>query len=319
MSAAITFGPVPSRRLGRSLGINNIVAPKVCSYACVYCQVGKTAVHTLERQPFYGPEEIFNQVRNHLKRSDGEDQPDYLTFVANGEPTLDTNLGATIRRLKIFDIPIAVITNATLLHIPGVVQALLEADWVSVKVDAADETTWRRVNLPVKEINFALQLQSITAFARRFGGKLCTETMLVSGRNDAGHQLETTARFVASVKPAVAYLSVPTRPPAVKLTKAPDEEVLNHAWNLFNQAGINTELLTGFEGTTTGYTGNAETDILSITAVHPLRHDMLEELLHNDNAPAGTVEKLLDEGRIKAIEYNSHIFYLRSLKKNSKK
>jgi len=154
MNAPITFGPIPSRRLGRSLGINNIVAPKVCTYACVYCQVGKTAVHTMDRREFYGPEEIYTRVRNHLKRSDGEDQPDFLTFVANGEPTLDLNLGRSIHRLKTFGIPIAVITNATLLHEPDVVQALLQADWVSVKMDAADETTWRRVNLPVKELNF---------------------------------------------------------------------------------------------------------------------------------------------------------------------
>lgn len=318
MNAAITFGPVPSRRLGRSLGINNIVAPKVCTYGCVYCQVGKTAVHTQLRQEFYGPEEIYTQVRNHLKRSDGEDQPDYLTFVANGEPTLDANLGRSIQRIKTFGIPIAVITNGSLLHEPDVVQALLQADWVSVKMDAADETTWRRINLPVKGLAFDTLLKSVTTFAHRFHGTLCTETMLIDQKNDTSDHLNRLAALIAKLEPAISYLSVPTRPPSVKSVKGPNEQQLTHAWDIFTSHGINTELLTGFEGTDTGFSGNAAADILSITAVHPLRADMMEELLRHDKAGFEVVELLLRQGNIAAIQHNDHTFYLRTLKKNKK-
>lgn len=315
MSTSVVFGPVPSRRLGRSLGINNIMAPKVCSYACIYCQVGKTASHTCTRQGFYGPEAIYNQVRNHLKLSDGENQPDYLTFVANGEPTLNINLGRTIQRLRTFGIPIAVITNSTLLHDREVVQALMLVDWVSVKIDAADEATWRAINLPVKGMNFAFQIAAIRSFAKRYKGILCTETMLVEGKNDSENQLDKLAEIIAPLHPRVAYLTIPTRPPSVKATKAPGEEQVTLAWNLFTAKNIKTELLTGFEGTATGFTGNAETDILNITAVHPLRDDMLEELLANDKSGFDTVERLISAGKLKSVDYNSHKFFIRRFKK----
>jgi len=316
MNTGITFGPVPSRRLGRSLGINNIVAPKVCSYACVYCQVGKTAVHTAKKQAFYGPEEIFAQVRRHLMRIKDDNLPDYITFVANGEPTLDINLLLSINRLKTFGIPVAVITNATMMHDAEVVEALLEADWVSVKVDAADEDTWRRINLPVKTLDFDVHLASISAFAEQFAGTLCTETMIVAQKNDSDLQIQAIADFVMNIEPSVAYLSVPTRPPAVKSVKTPNEEQLAMAWDIFTSHGMHTEFLTGFEGTSTGFTGHAEADILGITAVHPLRHDMLAELLRNDKAGFEVVESLLTKGILTAVKHKSHIFYLRTLKKN---
>jgi len=315
MSTSVVFGPVPSRRLGRSLGINNIVAPKVCSYACIYCQVGKTSTHTCVRQGFYGPEEVYNQVRNHLKLSDGEDQPDYLTFVANGEPTLDINLDRTIQRLRTFGIPIAVITNATLLHDAEVTRALMQVDWVSVKIDAADEATWRTINLPVKGMNFALHIAAIRSFAKRYKGILCTETMLIEGKNDSENHLHKLAEIIAPLHPGVAYLSIPTRPPSVRATRAPEEEQITLAWNIFTAKKINTELLTGFEGTNAGFSGHAEADILNITAVHPLRDDMLEELLANDKSGFDVVEQLISSGKLKSIDYNSHKFYIRRFKK----
>ena len=108
----ISFGPVPSRRLGKSLGINNIMTPKTCSYGCVYCQVGRTIKKSIKRETFFQPEVIFEKVEEHLKRLDKENYPDYLTFVSNGEPTLDINLGKSIMLLKKLGFPVAVITNA---------------------------------------------------------------------------------------------------------------------------------------------------------------------------------------------------------------
>ena len=111
----ISFGPVPSRRLGKSLGINNIISPKVCSYSCIYCQVGETRVLSIKRESFFEPSVIFEKVEQHIKKLRKENYPDYLTFVSNGEPTLDKNLGVSIGLLKSLEIPIAVITNASLL------------------------------------------------------------------------------------------------------------------------------------------------------------------------------------------------------------
>ncbi|RJS80313.1 radical SAM protein, partial [Candidatus Bathyarchaeota archaeon] len=130
----IAFGPVPSRRLGKSLGINNIPA-KVCTYSCVYCQLGRTKEITLERRAFYDPDRIFRDVRRKVEeaRTRGE-EIDYLTFVPDGEPTLDLNLGVEIELLRRIEIPIAILTNASLLWRRDVEEDLLKADLVSVKV-----------------------------------------------------------------------------------------------------------------------------------------------------------------------------------------
>ena len=130
MTVSNVFGPVPSRRLGRSLGINNI-PPKICSYSCVYCQLGRSLKMTSQRRAFYAPEALFAEVEQKLaalQRS--HELVDYLTIVPDGEPTLDLNLGKLIKLLKTLGIRIAVITNASLLDDPGVREDLEQADWV---------------------------------------------------------------------------------------------------------------------------------------------------------------------------------------------
>jgi wyosine [tRNA(Phe)-imidazoG37] synthetase (radical SAM superfamily) len=132
----IAFGPVPSRRLGRSLGINNIL-PKICTYSCVYCQLGRTLKMQVQRQAFYEPGEIWSAVSDKVEkvRETGE-AIDYMAFVPDGEPTLDINLGREIELLKRLSLPVAVITNASLIWRQDVRTDLMAADWVSLKVDA---------------------------------------------------------------------------------------------------------------------------------------------------------------------------------------
>jgi len=131
----IAYGPVPSRRLGRSLGINNI-PPKVCSYSCVYCQLGNTTDMPVERESFYKAEELAQSVKQKVKQARERDEPiDYLTFVPDGEPTLDRNLGKEIELLKPLNIKIAVITNASLIWRQDIRKDLQKADWVSLKVE----------------------------------------------------------------------------------------------------------------------------------------------------------------------------------------
>ena len=181
----ISFGPVPSRRLGKSLGINNIISPKNCSYGCVYCQVGKTMKKSIKRESFFEPEVIFEKVRQHLGQLSKENQPDYLTFVSNGEPALDLNLGKSILLLKKLGFPVAVITNASLLFDESVREDLFKADWVSLKMDAADNDTWQKVNRPDPKLDFKKHLENIKLFSSRYKGLLCTETMIIKGLNDS--------------------------------------------------------------------------------------------------------------------------------------
>ena len=309
----IAFGPVPSRRLGMSLGINNIASRKVCSYSCIYCQIGLTKEQSNTRTTFYKPAVLIEEVSNHLKKLKPGYQPDYMTFVTNGEPTLDINLGAEIRLLKQFGIPIAVITNSSLMFNSQVRAELMEADWVSVKVDSTDEATWRDINQPVKDLNLNDILKGIEAFSKTFKGKLYTETMMVSGVNDEPGQISQTATFIATLHPQMSYISIPIRPPAVKSVKAPAEEKLVTAWQTYSNFGIQTEMLTGFEGTETGFTGNAYDDILNISAVHPIREDTLAQLLNHDNAGINVVHSLIRQGLIKEVPFNGKNFYIRKL------
>jgi wyosine [tRNA(Phe)-imidazoG37] synthetase (radical SAM superfamily) len=144
----IAFGPVPSRRLGRSLGINNI-PPKVCTYSCIYCQLGHTIRMQVTRPAFYEPGEVFEAVQNKVQKAQkAGESVDYLTFVPDGEPTLDVNLGREIELLRSLGIKIAVITNSSLIYFLGVRQDLMKADWVSLKLDSTREETWRRLDRP---------------------------------------------------------------------------------------------------------------------------------------------------------------------------
>jgi wyosine [tRNA(Phe)-imidazoG37] synthetase (radical SAM superfamily) len=307
----ITFGPVPSRRLGRSLGINNIITPKKCSYNCIYCQVGKTRQLSVKREAFFSPEAIEKSVSTHLKQLKDQDMPDYLTFVSNGEPTLDINLGKSITRLKAIGIPVALITNGSLLSDEQVYEEISAADWISAKIDAADEEIWNKINRPLSSLDFETILQGISDFFKSFNGIACTETMLVKGINDSLDHIYRLSGIIHAANPSKAYISIPIRPPSEKVVSPPDEEQLNIAWQTFDSAGVDTELLTGFEGTNAGSTGNIYEDILNITAVHPLREDSLHELLIKDNANDHVVKSLISQRLIKMVEYNGKKYFLR--------
>lgn len=313
--AVIAFGPVPSRRLGRSLGINNI-PPKICTYACVYCQLGRTLKMQAERKFFYPPEEIFQAVQEKAEKAKrGGESIDYLTFVPDGEPTLDLNLGRAIDLLKKVDIPIAVITNSSLIGQPDVRKDLMAADWVSLKMDAIDEKVWRRILRPHGKVKLASLIEGALEFSRAFQGQLATETMLVEGINDSPPLLEEVADFVARLKPSVAYLAVPTRPPAESWVRPPGEDVLNRAFQVFRKKIDRVEYLIGYEGNAFSSTGNVEEDLLSITSVHPMREKAVSEFLARAGSDWSSVQRLISQGQLVEAEYGGHKFFLRKLRK----
>ena len=307
----ISFGPVPSRRLGKSLGINNIISPKVCSYGCIYCQVGETVKKSIKRETFFQPELIDKKVEQHLKQLNRDNFPDYLTFVSNGEPTLDINLGKAIKLLKKHGITVAVITNASLMMLESVREELFLADWVSIKIDAGDSKTWQQINGPCPDLDFEGILTGIGIFSKEFGRILCTETMLVEGIDDSVENVSNISEFIKKINPYKAYLSIPIRPPVTKSVKPPIAEIVTRAWDIFNNKLIRTELLTGFEGTDTGYTGNIYDDILNITAVHPLREDSMLKLLQKNNADFQVIDSLIKQRLIRSTIYNGNKYYLR--------
>lgn len=309
----LAFGPIPSRRLGRSLGINNI-PPKICSYSCVYCQVGDTIKMQAERQDFYEPEIILKDVQEKVEKCKvrGE-QIDYLTFAPDGEPTLDINLGREIDLLKPLGIKIAVLTNASLIGREDVRKDLIKADWVSLKVDAGSEETWREINKPAKSLKFATVLTGMLEFRKIYSGTLATETMLIAGINDSEGEIKKIAIFLEKLKPDKVYIAIPTRPPARKEIKPASEDIVNMAYQLFNQKLKNVECLLGYEGNAFAFTGNVEEDLLSITSVHPMREEGVKELLKKARSDWGVVEKLIRENKIKELQYQGKKFYARKL------
>lgn len=307
----ISFGPIPSRRLGKSLGINNIPSAKICSYSCAYCQAGTTIKYETTCREFYQPEVIFNSVKKHLSTLEKTDQPDYLTFVSNGEPTLDINLGKSIKLLKELNIPIAVITNGSMLSIQQVRDNLNLAAWVSLKVDTYDENIWKTLNRPAGNLDFYKIMNGYFRFVVDYKGRLVTETMLVGGVNDSSGNVNKTARLVKELNPDIAYISIPTRPPALETVKPPDETSITRAFQTFSENNIKTELLLGFEGTDTGFTGNPIEDIINICTVHPLREDTVMELLRKNKADKQVLEMLMENQLLKKINYNSQDFYIR--------
>lgn len=307
------YGPVPSRRLGRSLGINHI-PPKVCSYSCVYCQLGRTIRMQCERVEFYPPEEILKDVEEQVvKARDKDERVDYVTLVADGEPTLDINLGKEIELLKSLGIKIAVISNASLMWRQDVRSDLLDADWVSLKVDAITEGLWRRVNRPHKALKHEAVLEGMKEFADIFEGELATETMLIHGVNDRGEEAEKMVDFLTELNPTKAYIAIPTRPPAERWVKPADEEAINRAYQIFNGKLRRVEYLIGYEGNSFAFTGDIEDDLLSITSVHPMREEGVNMLLFKAGSDWDTVERLIKEHKLIELEYLKKKFYMRKL------
>ena len=311
----LAFGPVPSRRLGKSLGINNIPA-KNCTYSCIYCQLGRTLNMMVERKAFYKPEEILKEVERKVKETTSRNERiDYLTFVPDGEPTLDINLGEEINLIKQIGIPVAVITNASLLWREDVEKDLMDADLVSLKVDAVSEELWRRINRPHKSLSLSKILGGVSNFTREFNHKIITETMLVEGIEYAG-EFEKIAEFLKDLRSLdKAYIAIPTRPPAEKWVKPATEETLNRAFQTFTEKlGVDrVEYLIGYEGNAFAFTGNVEEDLLSITAVHPMRKEAVTEFLKKANADWKRVEKLLSENKLVELEYEGNKYYMRRL------
>ncbi len=309
----IVFGPVVSRRLGLSLGVNNIFY-KYCTYTCVYCQAGRTTRLTLERRAFYEPSCVVREVVAAVSRLE---RLDYVTFVPDGEPTLDVNLGAEIGGVKEeAGIRVAVISNSSLLWRPDVREDLSQADYVSVKVDAVGKGAWRRVNRPHGDLKLDDVLRGILEFSGEFEGTLTTETMLVRGVNDSPEDVERVACFLREVNPDKAYIAVPVRPPAERWVSPPSEATLNMAYQAFSRelGQDRVELLLSLESGEPSYVEDPIKGLVATTAVHPVELGYAEKMLSKAGLESGEViGNLVRRGVLAVVEYEGHKFLVRKI------
>jgi len=306
----LIFGPVPSRRLGRSLGINNI-PHKVCSYSCVYCQIGKAEKIQCQRMGYYDPDVILRQVELKLKQLNTEDYPEYITIVPDGEPTLDIQLNVLIQKLKTLGFPVAVITNSSLINDVSVQEALFNADYLSFKIDSVIYDSWKKINKPHKTLKLESILSGVENFAKSYRGVLVTESMLLKEINDCNSEIEMLADFIQKIQPSVAYIAIPTRPTAFDNIYGADEFSVAYAYHFFKAQNINVEHLTGYEGNAFASSGNFTVDFLSITAVHPMRKDAVLALMAKTNEAEEVLFNLIDLGLIQQLRFDNQDYFLR--------
>jgi wyosine [tRNA(Phe)-imidazoG37] synthetase (radical SAM superfamily) len=236
---SVTFGPIASRRLGLSLGID-IIPPKTCSYNCIYCQLGRTTRPTVGRRAFLTPEEVLAEVARAL--SEGP-RPDILTFSGSGEPTLCVGMGSMIRLLKEhFDIKVAVLTNGSLLQLAPVREELMGADIVLPSLDAATPSVFEKINRPHPSIRLSEVLDGLEAFRRSFRGELWLEILLVKDLNDSEEEIGAIHRWVQRIGPERVQLNTVVRPPAEPGARPVERERLEEIRSIL---GPNAEVISG--------------------------------------------------------------------------
>ena len=227
-TAQLVYGPVPSRRLGRSLGVD-LVPLKTCTYDCVYCQLGRTTRKTVRRRRWVDPADVVSQVRARL-----ESEPDVIALAGSGEPTLHAGMGDVIADLKrLTDIPVAVITNGSLLGRAAVRRGLAAADIVLPSLDAPDDRRFRLINRPHHSLHFAEMVGAMAEFRRRYAGQIWLEVMLLAGITDAPSDVERLAELAAHIAPDRIQLNTAVRPPAEMFVSAVAGSALQDLCGLF--------------------------------------------------------------------------------------
>ncbi|GAB4477904.1 MAG: radical SAM protein [Anaerolineales bacterium] len=295
------FGPVPSRRLGQSLGIDTIPL-KTCNWNCVYCQLGRSVPLHADRKVYVPSQVIITELEQFFRQP----QPpslDWVTFVGSGEPTLHSEIGWLIRQVRAMtDKPIAVITNGSLLFLPEVRYDLREADAVLPSLDAGNPALYRKINRPHPDFTFERLVEGLIAFRKEYRGKLWVEVMLIRGLNDSEPALREIAALLEQIQPNEVHLNLPTRPPVEKWVQPPDEEGLLRAMAILGK------LARVVHPTQTKWTidpkQNVIETLLGIITRHPLREeDVLQALSVFSLTQATTIlDELEKSGKAQVIE-----------------
>lgn len=205
------YGPVPSRRLGRSLGVD-IVPLKTCTLDCIYCQLGRGGKKVLKRKIYVSVDNVLAELKHRVGQGL---QADYITVSGSGEPTLHLELGRLIDGIrKITNIPVAILTNGTLLYDPAVRAACCKADVVLPSLDAGDEQAFARINRPHKSLSLAKLVEGLCAFRREFAGKLWLEVFVVEGINTDIEQIDKIAHLIERIGPDKVQFNTAVRPAA---------------------------------------------------------------------------------------------------------
>ena len=297
------FGPVPSRRLGRSLGVD-LVPFKTCTYDCIYCQLGRTTNKTIQRKEWVSTDIVINQLKAKLGS-----KPDYITLSGSGEPTLSLRLEELICKIKsITDVPVAVLTNGSLLWLPEVRKALKSADLVVPSLDVGSNQTFQYVNRPHPDITFSKMLQGLVDFRKDYKGLYWLEVFLLAGVTTPEIEINKLKTCISSIHPDKVQVNTVTRPPAEGYAEAvPKKQLETITEKLYEKA----EVIADYNDVHKQQDFSARReDVLTLLQRRPCSvEDIAAGLSLHRNEVVKYIEELSSEGKIEAKPQNQRLYY----------
>lgn len=302
------YGPVPSRRLGKSLGIDPL-PPKTCNFQCIYCQLGKTTIFRNERKNFFPKDDIAREMKKAIKKN--ENNIDYITFVGSGEPTLYKDLKYLILKAKELSTKhTCVITNGSLMYDSDVKEALMLADVVLPTLDAGEEKSFIKINRPHPRIKYDTMVQGLIDFRKEYDGKFWIEIMVMKGINDSKEELLKIKEKIDLIKPDRIDINVPIRPPVEKWVKIPDKNIIPILNEVFGDYfDINFPEM----GTFGLFSLNFEKELLKIIERHPMRQDQIFKTFCSEDLNKSDILmrllKLETNNKIKKSIYRNQIHW----------
>ncbi len=309
------FGPVPSRRLGSSLGVD-LVKPGYCSYSCVYCQLGRTKKLSVTRCPFFPVEEVLKELEARMEALGEEGRlPDHISLVGDGEPTLNSDIGRVLGMIQErWKTPTTVITNGSLLFQKDVRKELSQADIVLPSLDAGTPKTFRKLNRPHPSLEFRDMVSGLVHFREEFSGQLWLEFMVVPGLNDTREELEALRDILDTVQADRLYMNVSVRPPAEPWVTLPEQENLERIRELLGGGRSLQMPETGrfhLSGTKKGSQEQVP-ELLEVLERHPMSLEQVEEALEawSVTDPEQIITALKEREDIDIVRYRGKEFFM---------
>jgi wyosine [tRNA(Phe)-imidazoG37] synthetase (radical SAM superfamily) len=300
------YGPVPSRRLGRSLGID-LVPHKICTYDCIYCQIGKTTDKTLVRKEYVPVKEILEEVKSFLK--EGTSSIDHFSLSGSGEPTLHSQIRSVINGIKAITlIPIAVITNGSLLYVEEVRKDLLGADIVLPSLDAVSSEVFMRINRPRSGFNVEKVIEGMVKFRKVYKGQIWLEILFCKGVNDSKEELLKMKKVVDRIQPDRIHLNTVVRPPSEKWATPLNQKEMEEIQTFF---GEKASIISEFDRHPSSMPErDIKEEILKILKRRPLTpSDLSKGMGIPQNELNQYIEPLTQEGKIQARIFGDSIYY----------
>lgn len=301
------FGPVPSRRLGMSLGVD-LVPHKVCSLNCVYCECGRTTDLTANRKEYISYDEVVREVAHYLKHNP---DPDYITFSGSGEPSLNSRIGDVLRFIKSnSNVPVAVLTNGTLFYDKVVREELLQADVVLPSLDAAEEAAFRKINRPWHKLNIPEYIKGLVDFRKEYSGQIWLEVLVIPGLNDTRENLHALKEAFLKIHPDEIQLNTLDRPGTVENIRAATRKELQDIVDFWNLPQVKIIAAAPNRKKIISYRGDTESAILETIKRRPCTLEDLHKILGlHLNEVNKYLDVLEDEKKIVSVREKRGLFY----------